>query len=124
MTKPIDTAALNKRLARAMGWQEQVEMPFAWYSPGCKMQLDDCPDFANDFLAKQELVEWLAADDDLWFVFIRRLIGFIKWPEQQSPKAVFDSTFAKAVSEVRYFMTASPLTIALAADAALAEQKG
>jgi len=87
------------------------ELPIDW-------KLSDVPDPFTNHADCAALVEWLAADDQRWFIFIRKLIKLIDWPTQ-SPEAMTDATFDKIASEVRYLMT-SPLPVrVLAACAAL-----
>ena len=76
------------------------------------------PDYFNSPVASRELMAWLAADDDRWFLFILQLIKLIDWPTQSAHK-IADATFAEIASEVRYLMTAPLPIIARAACKAL-----
>lgn len=119
---------IRTELARRMGWTD-IESCKDWdfsflpsgLPPGQK-EYKNIPDPFTNATDKDALVEWLAADDARWFVFIRHLIKLIDWP-QSAPKAITGPTFAEVVSEVRYFMTAPYETITLAAARALGIQE-
>lgn len=117
MTEITETErqALNARLARAMGWtmiqsaSEWLDL-FRWQSPDGKTQRQEPPDFARSAEASRELVGWLAADDERWIEFEQ---GMLREFGKLRGKGNWAQSF------VRWVVTADPLLIAQAADAAL-----
>lgn len=75
---------IRAELARRMGWQVfpyllnvglDGKMQTLYCPPGASLHVSNAVNLPNPFTsaaANRELVEWLAADDDRWFLFIRR----------------------------------------------------
>ncbi len=74
------------------------------------------PDPFTNAADKDALVEWLAADDARWFLFIRSLVKLLPKPERDE---IRDTTFRDLVHDLSLFMAAPRETITLAACKAL-----
>lgn len=74
------------------------------------------PDPFTSAADKDALVEWLAADDARWFLFIRSLVKLLPKPERDE---IRDTTFRDLVHDLSLFMAAPRETITLAACKAL-----
>jgi len=111
VTEPTENERreMNERLARAMGWRETTEADefgplFKYVGPNGTDYCQGWPDFTRDAEASRELVGWLAVQDrTIQGRFVRRLRD--------------DTTDVDLCYELR-ILTASPLLIAMAADAA------
>lgn len=107
MSSETDTAALNQRLAEAIGYTQRpttdliaAELAGDWLKPDGSFYDNEPPDFANDPAASRELVQWLAKQD----IFLQ--VRFEEELQLRRPSMID-------------YLTTSPFTIALAADAAL-----
>ena len=126
MTEPTENERrqINERLARAMGWTNirwhsvNAENPTvsAKYFEGADFAVGTDPlghnfvvppDFTRSAEASRELVGWLGADSSLWPHFKAYLRQ--QWRETTPVGAEWE----------RWLLTADPLLIAMAADAAI-----
>ena len=109
----IESLSLNERLALAMSWQL---FPYSYpvggdqsknlyCPPGERVHIStarECPRFDSDHNAKQDLLTWIAADDDRWQLFEDILRQVLRGDKPFPPIG-------------RDFMTATPAQVAEAA---------
>lgn len=137
MTEPTDTERreLNERLARATGYRAAPSKEYTGYwvflDPRGEICTDYeggaflfssenhawgncCPDFTRDPAASRELVVWLAAQDAAGAFFFGSFLYHLE-------KALISAGvhMGGTINRQREFMTASPLLIAIAADASI-----
>lgn len=123
----VDRDVVRAELARRMGWQIiKVDYDETWKLvientefvglPDYESAVDKLPDPFTSAADNRALLEWLATDNERWFVFIRSLIKLLPKPERGE---IRDATFRDLVHELSLFMTAPLETITLAAAQAL-----